>query len=270
MGPVVAPWLGFGPYLWTDGLTPRSDGLVWTCADVQPDGTHPSLSGRVKIASLLQDFFTQNALAAPSHVSPGGGGNAASFVLYGAGCSGSNGVPGMRNNGLPKLGNAMFRVGVEHAAPQALAGLWFSDASAQIPLAGPCALQIDPSAGLPLWPSVTAANGTRIETLAIPSVAALVGAQLFVLSVARRGRQRRAASWLSRFGGEPRSAADHRLVRCATGGCGRPHGLGDGTVLVGRAGGLPIKTGLPDTAGHPGRVAELVSEVDSYRHAFAV
>lgn len=179
LGPVLAPWLGFGPYLWTDGLTPRSDGLVWTCADVQPDGTHPSLAGRAKVAALLQDFFTQNALAAPWYVSPGGGGSGASFVLYGAGCSGSNGVPGMRNNGLPKLGNAMFRVGVEHAAPQALAGLWFSDAPAQLPLAGLCALLIDPSAGLPLWPSITAANGIRIETLPIPSVASLAGVQLY-------------------------------------------------------------------------------------------
>lgn len=52
------PWLGWGPYLWTDGTKGRSDGLVWTCADVRSnDGTHPSASGRQKVAQLLLTFF---------------------------------------------------------------------------------------------------------------------------------------------------------------------------------------------------------------------
>jgi hypothetical protein len=62
-GPVVCPLLLWGPYLWTDGLTPRrSDGLVWTRADVAEDGTHPSQSGQDKVARLLWDFFTRNDL----------------------------------------------------------------------------------------------------------------------------------------------------------------------------------------------------------------
>jgi len=52
------PWLAWGPYLWTDGTAGRSDGLIWTCDDVEPDGTHPSASGEQKVAELLLDFFT--------------------------------------------------------------------------------------------------------------------------------------------------------------------------------------------------------------------
>jgi hypothetical protein len=57
------PWLGWGPYLWTDGLAGRSDGLQWTCADVQQDGTHPSTSGVNKVAKLLLAFFKRDPTA---------------------------------------------------------------------------------------------------------------------------------------------------------------------------------------------------------------
>jgi hypothetical protein len=59
------PWLAWGPYLWTDGLRGRSDGLVWTCDDVGSDGTHPSPSGVDKVALLLHRFFTSDPTAAP-------------------------------------------------------------------------------------------------------------------------------------------------------------------------------------------------------------
>jgi len=52
-----APWLAWGPYLWADGTTPRLDSLVWECSDFQSDGTHPSLSGRMKVARILLTFF---------------------------------------------------------------------------------------------------------------------------------------------------------------------------------------------------------------------
>jgi hypothetical protein len=64
-------WVGWGPYLWTDGLAGRRDGLTWACEDVLQDGTHPSASGIRKVARLLTEFFssdptTQSWYRAPS------------------------------------------------------------------------------------------------------------------------------------------------------------------------------------------------------------
>lgn len=62
--PVKAPLLLWGPYLWADGVTPRkSDKLVWTRDDLAGDGTHPSQSGRNKVAGLLLTFFKEDPLA---------------------------------------------------------------------------------------------------------------------------------------------------------------------------------------------------------------
>jgi hypothetical protein len=62
-GPVTAPWLAWGPYLWADGLRPRADGLTWTCADFAEDGTHPSVGGRQKVANLLLTFVRTDTTA---------------------------------------------------------------------------------------------------------------------------------------------------------------------------------------------------------------
>lgn len=57
-GAVRAPWIEWGPYLWADGLKGRKDGkVIWKREDLGPDGTHPSLSGREKVAGLLMDFL---------------------------------------------------------------------------------------------------------------------------------------------------------------------------------------------------------------------
>ena len=57
-GPVEAPVLLWGPYLWANGTTPRaSDGLVWLSADLEGDHTHPSPAGEAKVAGLLRNFF---------------------------------------------------------------------------------------------------------------------------------------------------------------------------------------------------------------------
>ncbi|MDH4071295.1 MAG: T9SS type A sorting domain-containing protein [Ignavibacteria bacterium] len=61
----VAPWLAWGTYLWADGMIPRGDGLIWECSDFQRDGTHPSESGEIKVASGLLDFFSTDETAVP-------------------------------------------------------------------------------------------------------------------------------------------------------------------------------------------------------------
>ncbi|AGA31567.1 hypothetical protein [Singulisphaera acidiphila] len=65
-GPIKAPLLLWGPYLWADGTTPRaSDKLVYNRADLADDGTHPSEAGRDKVAKLMLDFFKLDPLAKP-------------------------------------------------------------------------------------------------------------------------------------------------------------------------------------------------------------
>ena len=51
----VVPWIGWGPYLWADGVNPRSDGLFWSASDY--DGGHQSEAGLEKAAALLLAFF---------------------------------------------------------------------------------------------------------------------------------------------------------------------------------------------------------------------
>jgi hypothetical protein len=56
-GKLKGPWLGWGPYLWTDGTKGRADGFTWTCDDVRKDGTNPSPAGAAKVARQLLQFF---------------------------------------------------------------------------------------------------------------------------------------------------------------------------------------------------------------------
>src|SRR3984893_6762643 len=59
----LAPLIMWGPYLWANGTTPRSDGVVWNRVDFEEDGTHPSQSGESKAAGLLMDFFKNSPYA---------------------------------------------------------------------------------------------------------------------------------------------------------------------------------------------------------------
>jgi PKD repeat protein len=65
-GPVLAPWISWGPYIWVDGTVPRSDGLVWPCSDVQQtDFTHPSSNGVYSVATQLLAFFKTDPTTTP-------------------------------------------------------------------------------------------------------------------------------------------------------------------------------------------------------------
>jgi hypothetical protein len=63
-GPIRAPLLMWGPYLWADGTTPRSDGLTWLASDMEADNVHPSFAGEQKVAGLLAAFFAAEPTAA--------------------------------------------------------------------------------------------------------------------------------------------------------------------------------------------------------------
>jgi len=63
-GTVKVPLLLWGPYFWGDGTTPRkSDKLIWERKDLAGDGTHPSQSGKQKVADMLLTFFKTDPLA---------------------------------------------------------------------------------------------------------------------------------------------------------------------------------------------------------------
>jgi PKD repeat protein len=66
-GKVNAPLLLWGPYFWTDGLSPRSDGLIWVCGEGEDmwHGIHPEPAGAQKNADQIYAFFKTDPAATP-------------------------------------------------------------------------------------------------------------------------------------------------------------------------------------------------------------
>ncbi len=60
-GAVRAPWLSWGPYLWANGTTKRTDGFSYERGDFIDDGTHQSFDGQRKVGRLMIDFFRSDA-----------------------------------------------------------------------------------------------------------------------------------------------------------------------------------------------------------------
>ena len=66
LGPVVAPWMSWGTYYWSNGMLGRKDGLVWDCEDFSPDGTHPSIFyGQPKVATRILQFLKTDDTTTP-------------------------------------------------------------------------------------------------------------------------------------------------------------------------------------------------------------
>jgi len=58
-GPVMAPWVAWGPYTWANGLIAREDGQVWPCQNFEADGVHTSQSGggTERVSNMMMNFF---------------------------------------------------------------------------------------------------------------------------------------------------------------------------------------------------------------------
>ncbi len=64
-GPVLAPWTSWANYYWTNGMLPNSTNLLYTCQDLNSDGTHPNTGGKNKVAEALLNFLKTDVTATP-------------------------------------------------------------------------------------------------------------------------------------------------------------------------------------------------------------
>lgn len=132
LGAVMSPWVDWGTYNWADGLTPRSDGLTWDCVDFVSDGTHPSTSGRDKVAHLLLGFAqTEPTIAAWYLAAP-------APAAYGIGkVTSISTLPTVGWSGTPSLATNDFAFTYTGALPMKSGIAFFGSSAADAPyLAG--------------------------------------------------------------------------------------------------------------------------------------
>jgi hypothetical protein len=61
-GPVKAPWMSWGPYIWANGEKPRSDGFHFVLTDfMATDQMHESPQGQLKVGKEILQFFKSDA-----------------------------------------------------------------------------------------------------------------------------------------------------------------------------------------------------------------
>lgn len=74
LGPVVAPWMSWGTYYWSNGMLGRQDGLIWDCADFAADGTHPTSTnnrlGQLKVSQQLLSWVKTDPTTIPWYLAP--------------------------------------------------------------------------------------------------------------------------------------------------------------------------------------------------------
>lgn len=69
-GPVQAPWLSWGPYLWVNGATKRADGFFTVKDDFAADGTHHAPAGQDRVGRLILQFFRTDSTTRPWMLRP--------------------------------------------------------------------------------------------------------------------------------------------------------------------------------------------------------
>jgi hypothetical protein len=178
LGVVKAPWLGWGPYLWADGLKPRRDGLRWWCDEFRSDGTHPSDSGRWKVADLLLEHFRSSPIANPWYY----GGKRkppATTLVYGMACKGKTGYPKELFFGRPTVGNVKFAIGESNIPANSIAVALISNRRDFAMLGARCDLLVDLGKLIFFHPIVTSGQGTVHMYIPVTNHAAMLGAEFY-------------------------------------------------------------------------------------------
>lgn len=181
-GPIEAPALMWGPYLWANGIVPSASGLTWQCSDFNPDGIHLSDAGRTKAGAVVNQLFTSDATSGAWYLLPAGSGSPAVALAtrYGSGCPGANGkTPFIYATtevcrqtcsevgpSIPWLGNSTFEIELSFAAPSRQA--WLALTAQEMTPGGICALP-DLSSLLTLFSPQTSPQGTASVVVPIPA-----------------------------------------------------------------------------------------------------
>jgi hypothetical protein len=150
LGPVVAPWMSWGTYYWSNGMLGRSDGLEWDCQDFSSDGTHPSSTwGQLKVATALLNFLKTDDTTIPWYLAP----------KLGLTATGGNNQIGTTGSVLPTSLTAQA-TNLNGGAPEAGVSVTFNDNGAGGSFGTPTA--------------ITDSNGNATTTYTLPATAKTV------------------------------------------------------------------------------------------------